>query len=213
MIDSDTKYGPEQIDGHGFGRGTYYLVGPLPVAERMDLLQYSGVVHDAFVAAHANACGVARSLIFSSEPAAGPANMLRRYSEVNFWYRQIIGAAESSNPVLAKRLNGPMVRTGGEDIGIHEPESGPFGRRNFKYPLGQPWNYAGARILRDVSKIPGKSDVEKVQIANCLIEDATRGTNFPVEFIIHLAREAASKGMSKTTILKHIFAAGRLAEE
>ena len=94
----------------------------------------------------ASGCPVVERLI-DPEQGRGAEPMLKRYSQLTFWFRHIVYLAQDENPALARQLRHPVRRKDDEPAGIFDKSSVPPSFFFEMSPMGTLPGYALPRLM------------------------------------------------------------------
>ena len=191
-------------DGLTFGSGDYL---GLLLNRGYEEFQRLSEREQALLVGYADGCPVALALTDPAYPDEnrGPEAMLDRYGEVNFWFRQIVHAAEEHNPALAHDLTVPVVRQ--EPFGEqYEQETVPDTFYDEMSPLGTLWGYAASRLL--VKQLGGEGltleeSQERLDAALTILESSVTEAQSREELLALIAEAIAAGGDVDSTEVLH----------
>ncbi len=194
----EIELGPDEKYGHTFGYGTYYVDASYKIKSPSDILDR------AYRAGWSNGCPIVRKLTGPESPY-DPEWMLRRYSEVNEMFLELVSVAKTINPAVYDMLMTPRIRLFGEDENLtFERVSVPKSHQWRIAPLTAIEGYAAPRALLE---IPDRREV--------VMNGALRwsGGN-PGRFLAYLSELLVkSADVAPERVLQHVYPKGVLKEE
>jgi hypothetical protein len=175
----------------------------------------------ARVVGRANGCPVVGELTDpeNTAPGRGPEAMLRRYSEVNFWFGYICSTVAEVNPDLKRDLTTPAPRLPGERAGKFEVDSVPLTHLGEMAPMGTLAGYALPRLF--VEQLGTNRGLSRAEVGQRLsrglevLRESALEARTPLELLALMAEGLTTPDGGHTTpdqAFKHIFSQGWLGE-